>query len=46
MEAALQEFRKGQDFVYIHVEAPDECGHRGEMENKIKADRTDRPKKY
>ena len=37
MEAALQEFRKGQDFVYIHVEAPDECGHRGEMENKIKA---------
>ena len=27
----------GCDFVYIHVEAPDECGHRGEMENKIKA---------
>ena len=25
------------DFVYIHVEAPDECGHRGEAENKVKA---------
>ena len=37
MEAALQEFRRGQDFVYIHVEAPDECGHRGELENKIRA---------
>lgn len=35
--AALAEFRRGQDFVYIHVEAPDECGHRDELENKIKA---------
>lgn len=35
--AAIDEFKKGQDFVYIHVEAPDECGHRGEAENKIKA---------
>lgn len=25
------------DFVYIHVEAPDECGHRGECENKVKS---------
>ncbi|MCL2884795.1 MAG: cofactor-independent phosphoglycerate mutase [Oscillospiraceae bacterium] len=25
------------DFVYIHVEAPDECGHRGEVQNKIHA---------
>lgn len=29
--------RDGQDFVYIHVEAPDEMGHQGSMENKIKA---------
>ena len=25
------------DLVYVHVEAPDECGHRGEAENKVKA---------
>ena len=35
--AAVEEFRRGQDFVYIHVEAPDECGHRNEMENKVKS---------
>ena len=35
--AAIDEFKNGADFVYIHVEAPDECGHRGEAENKIKA---------
>jgi hypothetical protein len=23
--------------MYIHVEAPDECGHRGETENKVKS---------
>ena len=23
--------------MYIHVEAPDECGHRGEAENKVKS---------
>jgi 2,3-bisphosphoglycerate-independent phosphoglycerate mutase len=28
---------KRHDFVYIHVEAPDECGHRGEADNKVKA---------
>ncbi len=27
----------GNDFVYVHMEAPDECGHRGEAENKVKA---------
>lgn len=35
--AAIKEFKDGQDFVYIHVEAPDECGHRNEMENKVKS---------
>lgn len=33
-EAAIKEFERGQDLVYIHVEAPDECGHRHEIENK------------
>lgn len=35
--AAIREFENGQDFVYIHVEAPDECGHRAEVENKVRA---------
>ena len=26
-----------RDFVYIHFEATDECGHRNEPENKVKA---------
>lgn len=25
---------KNNDFVYVHMEAPDECGHRGQAENK------------
>lgn len=25
------------DYVYVHIEAPDECGHRCEAENKVKA---------
>lgn len=37
MQAAVNELRAGCDFVYIHVEAPDECGHRGEVQNKVKA---------
>lgn len=27
----------GKDFVYVHVEGPDECGHQQDMENKIKS---------
>lgn len=34
--AAAQLF-KTCDLVYVHIEAPDECGHRGEAENKVKA---------
>ena len=36
-EAAVKELADGQDFVYIHVEAPDECGHRHEIDNKVKS---------
>jgi 2,3-bisphosphoglycerate-independent phosphoglycerate mutase len=28
---------KGKDFVYLHIEAPDECGHRHEIDNKVKS---------
>ncbi len=36
-ECALEELKNGKDFVYIHIEAPDECGHRDEPENKVRA---------
>ena len=35
--AALKELKNGQDLVYIHIEAPDECGHRNEPENKVRS---------
>lgn len=35
--AAVEELKNGVDFAYIHFEAPDECGHRGEPENKVKS---------
>lgn len=34
-EAAIREFRDGKDFVYVHLEGPDECGHQGDMDGKI-----------
>lgn len=36
-QAALDALKRGSDFVYLHFEAPDECGHRHETENKIKS---------
>lgn len=34
-QAAFDTLTKdGQDFVYIHMEAPDECGHQGNAEKK------------
>ncbi|MBQ2676324.1 MAG: cofactor-independent phosphoglycerate mutase [Clostridia bacterium] len=35
--AAAIDLLKTNDFVFIHLEAPDECGHRGEIANKVKA---------
>ena len=35
-DCAIEEL-KSKDFVYIHLEAPDECGHRNEPDNKVKA---------
>lgn len=36
-KAAVEALKNGCDFAYIHLEAPDECGHRNEPENKVKA---------
>ena len=36
-KAALNELENGSDFVYIHVEAPDECGHQGLVKEKIQS---------
>ena len=36
-QAAINAFKSGADYVYIHVEGPDECGHRAETENKVRA---------
>jgi 2,3-bisphosphoglycerate-independent phosphoglycerate mutase len=36
-EATIEAFRTGKDFVYLHLEAPDECSHQGDLEGKIKS---------
>ena len=36
-DAALDALKNGSDYVYVHLEGPDECGHRHEIENKVKA---------
>ncbi len=33
--AALRALLDGLDLVYIHMEAPDECGHQGDIEHKV-----------
>lgn len=38
VEAAVNAVTKeGYDFAYIHIEAPDEMGHQGSIERKVKA---------
>ena len=34
-KACVQNLLDGLDFVYVHMEAPDECGHHGDAKNKI-----------
>lgn len=36
-KAATDALKNGSDFVYIHLEAADEAGHRHEVENKVRA---------
>ncbi len=33
--ATLDALLGGLDMVYVHMEAPDECGHHGDMEHKV-----------
>ena len=33
--AAIQAFEDGYDYVYVHLEAPDECGHHREVKEKV-----------
>lgn len=35
--AAISAFKDGDDFVYVHLEGPDECGHTADIQNKIKS---------
>ncbi|MCJ7727909.1 MAG: cofactor-independent phosphoglycerate mutase [Actinobacteria bacterium] len=35
--AAINELKGEKDFVYLHLEAPDECSHQGNVRDKVKA---------
>jgi len=37
VESALRSLEQGANFVYLHLEAPDEASHAGDLELKIKA---------
>lgn len=36
-EAAINALKDGSDFIYVHLEAADEAGHRKEIDNKVRA---------
>ncbi|GAA0178739.1 cofactor-independent phosphoglycerate mutase [Clostridium sediminicola] len=36
-ESAIKTLIQGDDFVYVHIEAPDECSHQGDLDGKIKS---------
>lgn len=36
-DAVLKALQDGADLVYLHIEAPDECGHQGDVELKVKS---------
>ena len=35
--ACVDALKNGVDLVYVHIEAPDECGHHGDLQLKIKS---------
>ena len=36
-QAALEVLKGKEDFLYLHVEAPDECSHQGDLQGKIRS---------
>lgn len=36
-QAAVQALKEGADFAFVHIEAPDEMGHRGDARRKMQA---------
>jgi len=36
-DAAIRAFGAGDEFVYVHLEAPDECGHQGDVPRKVRS---------
>ncbi|MFI3226897.1 MAG: cofactor-independent phosphoglycerate mutase [Clostridia bacterium] len=36
-QAAAQAITNGDEFLFVHIEAPDECGHDGDLDLKIKS---------
>lgn len=36
-KGAVEELKSGADFVFLHLEAPDECSHQGDLHDKIKS---------
>lgn len=36
-QGAVDALKAGKDFIYVHLEAPDECGHQGDLAGKMKS---------
>ncbi len=36
-DAAIDAYRRGKELVFVHVEAPDECGHQGDAHGKVRS---------
>lgn len=34
-QSTIEQYEQGMDFVYLHLEAPDECSHQGDLAGKI-----------